>query len=266
MSILLDALKRSEAQRRLGAAPSIHAGDDPGNLREEGQFRWIPYVLSVVTVVTITWLGIEQYRAPTEFTVTGAERKEETGTTPSLITDPQSGLAIENSDSVQETERPGGRTLVEKYSAPKEGDDLAGNQNVESVSREDLAQRFDRYSNENDSDPVQNNESDSQTPEIQRKIADSGRNEQKETVSRKLDPYKAEPLSYWALPQSVRDGMPEIKITVMVYSDEPSDRFLLVNGLRLLEKEDLSAGVRLEEIRRDGAIFRYRNYRFLVDK
>ena len=72
-----------------------------------------------------------------------------------------------------------------------------------------------------------------------------------------------EPVSYWELPQNVRDGMPELRITVMVYDDDPVERFMLVNGQRLREKDSLE-GVELEEIRRDGAVFRYRNYRFLV--
>ena len=271
MSILLDALKRSEAQRRLGAAPSIHAGGDPGGVHDEDQYRWIPYFLSVATVVTIAWLGIEQYRPPAEFSITGADIKEETGTVQSALVDPQLSMAKENSEAI---EQPGGRTVVENYSPPNEVNGLVSDKNIEpveitnreSVNRNDLAERFDRYSNEDSSESVQNNESATQAPEIQPEIADTGGEKRKEIGSRKLDPYKSEPLSYWALPQSIRDDMSEIKITVMVYSEEPSDRFLLVNGQRLLEKEELSAGVRLEEIRRDGAIFRYRNYRFLVDK
>ena len=51
---------------------------------------------------------------------------------------------------------------------------------------------------------------------------------------------------------------------MLVYAEKPEDRFLLINGQRLVEKEELTAGVVLEEIRRDGAVFRYRNYRFLV--
>jgi hypothetical protein len=271
MSILLDALKRSEAQRRLGAAPSIHAGGDPGGVHDEDQYRWIPYFLSVATVVTIAWLGIEQYRPPAEFSITGADIKEEAGTVQSALVDPQLSMAKENSEAI---EQPGGRTVVENYSPPNEVNDLVSDKNIEhvemtnreSVNRNDLAERFDRYSNEDSSESVQNNESATQAPEIQPEIADTGGEKRKEIGSRKLDPYKSEPLSYWALPQSIRDDMSEIKITVMVYSEEPSDRFLLVNGQRLLEEEELSGGVRLEEIRRDGAIFRYRNYRFLVDK
>ena len=80
----------------------------------------------------------------------------------------------------------------------------------------------------------------------------------------KLEPHIAEPISYWELPQGVRDGLPEIKISVLVYSEKPEDRFLLTNGQRLAEKDSLESGLVLDEIRRDGAVFLYRKYRFLV--
>ena len=71
-------------------------------------------------------------------------------------------------------------------------------------------------------------------------------------------------MSYWALPQGVRDSLPEFRISVLVFADKPEDRFLLINGTRLKEQEELQSGVVLDEIRREGAVFRARNYRFLV--
>ncbi len=72
------------------------------------------------------------------------------------------------------------------------------------------------------------------------------------------------PISYWELPQGIRDNLPEIKITVLVYAENPDDRFLLSNGQRMVEKDELDGGLVLDEIRKDGAVFLYRNYRFLV--
>jgi general secretion pathway protein B len=80
----------------------------------------------------------------------------------------------------------------------------------------------------------------------------------------RVEPHIAEPISYWELPQGVRDNLPDFNITVMVYADNPADRFLLIDGDRLVEKEEWDSGVVLDEIRRDGAIFKYRKYRFLV--
>jgi general secretion pathway protein B len=79
-----------------------------------------------------------------------------------------------------------------------------------------------------------------------------------------LEPHVSEPISYWELPQGIRDDLPEIRITVLVYAEQPNDRFLLSNGQRLVEKDQLDGGLVLDEIRKDGAVFLYRNYRFLV--
>jgi len=66
------------------------------------------------------------------------------------------------------------------------------------------------------------------------------------------------------LPQDVRDSLPDLHITVLVYAEEPTERFVLIGGKRLVEKEQVGQGVVLEEIRREGAVFRYRNYLFQV--
>ena len=62
----------------------------------------------------------------------------------------------------------------------------------------------------------------------------------------------------------MRDDLPEMRITVLVYAERPQDRFVLVNGQRMVERDKLEGGVVLEEIRRDGAVFLFRTYRFLV--
>ncbi|MEJ8567517.1 general secretion pathway protein GspB [Elongatibacter sediminis] len=73
---------------------------------------------------------------------------------------------------------------------------------------------------------------------------------------------REETISYWQIPGSTRSGMPEMRIRVLVYADQPEDRFLLINDKRLREGDELEPGLRLEEIRRDRAIFTYRDYRF----
>jgi hypothetical protein len=80
----------------------------------------------------------------------------------------------------------------------------------------------------------------------------------------RLQPHASDPISFWQIPQALRDGLPEFRINVLVYAEKPEDRFLLINGQRLVEKDELADGVVLDEIRRDGAVFLYRNYRFLV--
>lgn len=75
-----------------------------------------------------------------------------------------------------------------------------------------------------------------------------------------------QPISYWELPDAIRADVPEIKFSVLVYAIEPADRFVLVNGQRLVEGDSYGQGLVVEEIRLDGVVFSYRLYRFLVER
>ena len=75
-----------------------------------------------------------------------------------------------------------------------------------------------------------------------------------------------QPISYWELPDAIRADVPEIKFSVLVYANEPGNRFVLVNGQRLVEGDSYGQGLEVAEIRRDGVVFSYRLYRFLVER
>ena len=56
-------------------------------------------------------------------------------------------------------------------------------------------------------------------------------------------------LTYWQLPQGIRDNMPDMKISVLVYAAKPEERFILMEGKRLREGDDAGGqGVQLPEI------------------
>jgi len=75
-----------------------------------------------------------------------------------------------------------------------------------------------------------------------------------------------EPIGYWELPDAIRAVVPEIRFTVLVYNQDPAQRFVLIDGERLAEGDAPLPGLKVEEIRRDGVIFSYRLYQFLVER
>lgn len=77
-------------------------------------------------------------------------------------------------------------------------------------------------------------------------------------------PQVADYLYRWELPLSVRQSLPALNLLVHVYSNTPEDRFVLINGTRFREGDELSPGVRLAEIRPQGALVDFRDYRFLL--
>ena len=87
--------------------------------------------------------------------------------------------------------------------------------------------------------------------------------------SETTEKYRSEelaPITYWELPDSVRADVPEIKFSVLVYAKNPDDRFVLINGQRQAEGDTVQQGLVVKEIRRDGVVFSYRLYQFLVER
>ena len=87
-----------------------------------------------------------------------------------------------------------------------------------------------------------------------------------EPAAEKRSPEEPAPISYWELPDAVRADLQEIKFSVLVYANKPADRFVLINGERLVEGDSPQPGLKVKEIRRDGVIFSYRLYQFLVER
>jgi len=268
MSILLNALKKSEAQRQLGQTPGIHT---PLDLSSEGavsEQQWLPLSMMVLSAIAIAWIVWNQYREPLP---------EQTATTVvSAPADRQGG------DSVRApAEAAAGRTPVESFQ--EEQPSLAGNAAPAASPPPDAEQRKQKL-NENFSSyegaekPADQVQSETSKPVESKKSPDSAAvvaalaetrqaapaPEPAKKETKPMVPSIPEPISFWQVPQSVRDSLPEFKVSVLVYAEVPEERFLVVNGVRLVEKGELAAGCVLDEIRRDGAVFTYKKYRFLV--
>ncbi len=66
------------------------------------------------------------------------------------------------------------------------------------------------------------------------------------------------------LPLSIRQGLPAFSVSVFLHSDDQASSIVRVNGKTLKEGQYLAEGLKLEKIIANGPIFSYRNYRFLV--
>lgn len=72
--------------------------------------------------------------------------------------------------------------------------------------------------------------------------------------------------AYWQLPYNVRKELPELKLTMHVYSATPAQRFVVLNGNRLEEGKDAGGDVQVTEIRTDGVVLTYHGQRFLIPR
>lgn len=286
MSILLDALKKSESQRQLGKTPTINtAVESPGAERETEQ-QWIPLSMLALSAVAIAWFGWQQFREPAD--MPGAAGVDVVAMPQVEEVQVEEVQALEN----QAVENQIPTEKKELSSMNRTPDVLPGNAIKDKAGlttlttdssedaeerREKLSQSFNSYEAEKDS--ATDGEAGSSPTTVAKTSPDpaAAQPATDQTLvaedvpvatparrASRLQPHEAEPISFWQLPQAFRDGLPEFKINVLVYAEKREERFLLINGQRLVEKEELIDGVVLDEIRRDGAVFQYRNYRFLV--
>lgn len=71
---------------------------------------------------------------------------------------------------------------------------------------------------------------------------------------------------YWQLPYNVRKELPELKMSMHVYSATPAQRFVVLNGNRQVEGDELGGDVHVTEIRSDGVVLTYHGQRFIVPR
>jgi general secretion pathway protein B len=72
--------------------------------------------------------------------------------------------------------------------------------------------------------------------------------------------------SIWDLPYSTRKDLPELPLTMHVYASAPADRFVVIKGERHAEGDDLGDGVTLKEIRADGMVLEFKGQRFVYPR
>jgi general secretion pathway protein B len=263
MSILLDALKKSEAQRQLGKTPTLETPVAKEESAAGDSRIWIPVTMLLLTGGLIWWIGAAQYHradpATAESVATSAvsEQAVKAQQVEAAIPVPQQGDHAERSAKTPVMNFSQGKPQQAASGAP--GADSA----VQAGKKADMPSRT-----------AQSDAAEQATPAADETLAAAsatalpsgnthpGAAETKQGQTDRLEPFVAPSIGYWQVPQSVRQDLPEMHITVLVYAQTPQDRFLLINGQRLREQEALSDGLVLEEIQRDRAIFTYRSYRF----
>lgn len=264
MSMLLEALRKSEAQRQLGETPTLQTPVDTGESSANGVPPWLPPASVVLAAVVMAWIGWAQYRPPDEHLLGALEQGSDQGesiarTAPPAGVDAAAALlpddaAPDSPQSVIEPQLPQSSTASSESHADSR--------------KQALGESFQSYAEEQQpAAPAAVKRRSVGSPPVEQdrppSIAEPPENSVATTAA--AAPTGApETLSYWQIPQSLREGIPDLKITVLVYAQSPESRFVLLNGQRLREKDELENGLVLKEIQRDRAIFSYRSYVFYL--
>lgn len=229
MSYILDALKKADQERDLGAVPSLatpHEVERPARR----SFRWLWVVaalLSVNVVLLVLLLKGGDSQEPVSAQAAPERRPALTG---EQAAQPPQRTREVRMDAAPSPER----TAPETAGTLPAGESVALPEPAKPRSSEPLP-RPEKGADER-ADPVSGARDISQLP------------------------------SWYELPAEFRSKLTLPRLDMHVYSEEPRNRFVLVDLQKYREGETLESGLVLDEILPDGMVMSYRGERFLVDK
>lgn len=269
MSLLLDALKKSEAQRRRGKPATVDLARTPPSTRpaRSGR-RWLIVVLPLVALAAAgLWLWPEisgrlaggpvtddrvAQREDDGAAVAGAEPGEPRGRLASASTPRNQVLPAVEPAPVAGA----GRVREAANPAGEAADANAAEAPVEARAETPAsAQQQAEPPSEPRPEP---------RPAAVRASEPASPAESEPRVEPEPDP-RENFIRAWELPQAQRAEFPELNLTVHFYTPEPRDRFVRINGERYAEGQLVQRGVRLAEIRQRGAVVDFAGYRVLIE-
>ena len=297
MSILLEALRKSERNQRSHEVPTIHSDDEDTTV--PGSLATGPLAMLLVSALFMSgWFIWHQYQAPastaqpavastqepaadTQQPVVGDQAPVTDSTKPTVTTRP----AVVDTQPVTLTQQPPVTSAKDESATVTTplASDVKATQPKPAKTGADKSAGKQRTPMESYKPPARSvaktqaavTERPAAAP-AQVKLADAGNNQSTSADASVTKPVAVtqptprpetpRPISYWELPDAVRENVPEIKFSVLVYAANPSDRFVLINGQRLTEGDNAGPDLVVKEIRREGVIFSYRLYQFLVEK
>ncbi|MBI5848267.1 MAG: general secretion pathway protein GspB [Nitrospirae bacterium] len=252
MSYILDALKKLEKERRRGKIPGLSEQD---SIVYHSQRRPVwPYILIAVFVLNaalLFWWFLPKKSADS---VMPAAPASQPLAAPSASQDVKMPEVKEPAGEVA-SGAAAGKASVSSTPVPPPAE-------KDSVLRERLlALRKKMQEDEQKSAGRINGEQ--KADHERQKVTEVAILEGKPEVAAEPLPEK-KLYKFSELPPSVKGGLPVFSITAFLYSEKPSGRMARINERMMREGQELSPGIRVEEIVTDGVILSYRKFHFFV--
>ncbi|WP_376694544.1 general secretion pathway protein GspB [Wenzhouxiangella sp. EGI_FJ10409] len=302
MSFILDALRKSDARRQQSGAPGLNSPEppQPPRRRRRRVLPWLGVSLALLAVVATAvyllrpeWLpqdtGVAE-RAPESEAPADQGPKREQDAAPAERDDGagQDEAAEPESLAQQVPARPS-----EEDSAPAAEDEDAGESRPrdrrqptraspertvrreaprrESVpipaeeATEELERRIaEESSRRREAESAESRDRPEEGRSERRRQADSSGDRDSELTPTPLNEGVAEYVQSWDLPLSVRRNLPELNLSIHVFSPNEAERFVLINGERYRSGDSVGE-VEIVDINRDGAVVDFRSHRFLLE-
>lgn len=249
MSLILEALKKSEAERRLGHAPGLMT-PMPATRRRQRRGPMLGFAIAVAALVaaaSVWWL-----------TRVAPNDEESVATVPSIPAVSPRPTSMPAAGVV--TARDGALIAAAPVAATPSLDTtrLPRDPAFDSVERESIAVPPKTIPS-----PLPASDPAIPAPVAVAALA-SGEGPRAAAAP---DALAAEDLPRLdQLPASEREALPALKLSMHVYTDSPASRFVLIDGRRYGEGEKLAPSLQLVEIRRNGTVLDFNGRRFLLQR
>jgi len=233
VSYILDALKKSEQERKRGSVPDLLTVQEEITLSPRKKYPWryliIPLLLVIVAAAAWRIVSLQAVRPIMHIDAQEGQ--------PGTKSRSRGGYQAETPVVTDGTS--GEKMLAASVKAPQETDELRGHTSVktETPGTPDTAPAAVLTAEKPLAAP----------PPVLPPPADPDR------IYRLTE-----------LPESLQKGLPAFTLSAFMYSSSPALRMVRINDRMMREGEELSKGLKLLEVTSDGVVMTLQGYRFLV--
>ncbi|NOZ69482.1 MAG: GspB domain-containing protein [Deferribacteres bacterium] len=263
MSFILDALKKSEQNRRRGPVPDVMTVHSPSLRGPKKHLLWLYLFLAAMLInagILAAFLRPWESKTREAAVQTVTEQRAESKPAPPVK---------EKHDTGRPQQPVPDTPAAEGHSSPgKQKTDGTADVKLKAVERKTVAGKQPQARDTADETAVLDlNPSARDLALLRKKIR-----EERLLPSAELKPIentgagrkKNGVKDISRIPPAVRKELPEISIKGHIYSDDPSSRIVNINGVIMREGDTLAEGLKLEEITMSGVILDYRGLRFSI--
>ncbi len=267
MSFILDALKKSERNRRRGPVPDVMTVHSYRSSREPEKHLLWPYLFLAAMLINAGILAafLRPWESKTREAAvqTVTEQHAESGPAPSVggkHVDVKPAQPVQNTTETEGASGPrrqktGGTADVKVNAVDRKA--VAGKQQpARDITGETAA--LDLNPSPEDLELLREKIREERSPAVEPSSPELRAGEHAEGAREKGI------ADISRIPEAVRKKLPEISITGHIYSDDPSSRIVNINGIIMREGDTLAEGLKLEEITISGVILDYRGLRFSI--
>lgn len=281
MSLILEALKKSEAERRLGQSPGLMTPMPTLVRRRTSPHGWLVavVVIALSLVIAIGWMSRTRDRAlpavevaasaPSSRTaIAGEESAAEPARTTAVAAEADQALA----PSPRDATRPASESALRAVAPPaRDAAPTPRDPEFDSVERESVA--VDAAGSIPTSAAIEPAPAHAVSTAVP-SAPDPETPSPSATSDAARSPAPQDPLGTGApdlprfdqLSAEERASLPPLKLSMHLFAEDASARFVLIDGQRYQDDDRLSPALRVVRIRRDGVELDFNGRRFLLPR